>query len=114
MSTAASAEAQDALPANDRREPALPFRGDTILGVCEALGQDLGINANWLRVPFAALLLWNAEVVVACYLGLGVVVALSRWLFPVERRGVAASKVPSDQPAAAREPQKVDELAIAA
>ena len=36
---------------------ALPFRTETILGVCEAIGEDFGFNANWLRVPFAALIL---------------------------------------------------------
>ena len=30
----------------------LLLRNDTILGVCEALGQDFGINPTWLRVAF--------------------------------------------------------------
>lgn len=65
----------------DKREPALPFRGDTILGVCEATGQELGFNPNWLRVAFAALLLLSPVLILAVYLGLGVVVAIARWRF---------------------------------
>ena len=76
------------------REPALPLRGDTLLGVCEAIGQDLGFNPTWLRAAFAALFLWNPEVVVACYVGLGIVVALTRWAFP-----------PISKPAAIAEPK---------
>lgn len=82
MSTAA-AEIQT--PAPDR-EPPLPLRGDTILGVCEAIGQDLGFNPNWLRIPFAALILWNPVVIVGLYLGLGCVVAAARWYFPAEQK----------------------------
>ena len=28
----------------------LPLRNDTILGVCEAIGQDFGFNPLWLRL----------------------------------------------------------------
>lgn len=84
MSTAAIADHdQLPLPASSEGKPALPFRSDTILGVCEAIGQDLGFNPNWLRVPFAALILWNPQVIIACYLLLGIVVAAARWFFPV-------------------------------
>ena len=60
----------------------LVFRNDTILGVCEALGQDFGINPNWLRVAFCAPIYWNPMLVVGFYLGLGVVVAATRFAFP--------------------------------
>lgn len=63
-------------------QPALPLRKDTILGVCEAIGHDFGFNANFLRVGFAALLLWNPTAVIGTYLALGVLVALSRWIAP--------------------------------
>jgi len=61
---------------------ALPFRTETILGVCEAIGQDFGFNANWLRVPFAALILISPLWVIGTYLALGVLVAFSRWMAP--------------------------------
>ena len=32
----------------------LPLRNDTILGVCEAIGQDFGFNPLWLRLAFIA------------------------------------------------------------
>ena len=67
---------------NDDSHTPLPLRRDTFLGVFEAIGQDLGINPNWLRVPFAALILWNPEVIVGLYLALGLVVAATRWFSP--------------------------------
>lgn len=110
MSNATTAEIQTTLPA-DEREPALPLRGDTILGVCEAVGQDLGFHPNWLRIPFGTLLLWNPVAVIGAYLGLGCIVAVSRWFFPAERPK-AAPKLVSETRAPAE--QKDEELAIAA
>ena len=60
----------------------LPFRGDTFLGVCEALGQDTRIPADLFRIAFAALFFWNMGLAIVVYIGLGAVIALSRWLFP--------------------------------
>ena len=57
-------------------------RDDTLLGVCEGLGEEFGFNANYLRVVLGAALLWNAEVIVAGYLAVGVVLAVTRWLWP--------------------------------
>ena len=34
---------------------ALPLRSHTILGVCEAIGEDFGFNPVFLRMPFAAI-----------------------------------------------------------
>ena len=95
--TAANAEFPQAQPAAEERDVPLPLRGDTFLGVCEAIGQDLGFNPNWLRIPFAALILWNPVAIVAAYLGLGCVVAVSRWFFPVAKAAPA-----SEAPAGAR------------
>jgi phage shock protein PspC (stress-responsive transcriptional regulator) len=60
----------------------LVFRNDTILGVCEALGQDFGFNPNWLRVAFCAPIYWNPALVISVYLGLGILVAATRFAFP--------------------------------
>ena len=60
----------------------LLLRNDTILGVCEALGQDFGFNPNWLRIAFCAPIYWNPALVVSVYLGLGVLVAVTRIAFP--------------------------------
>ena len=53
-------------------------RDDTFLGVCEGLGQDFGINSNWLRLAFAVSLLWNPTAVIGAYLAAGLVVAAAR------------------------------------
>lgn len=61
-------------------------RDDTFLGVCEGFGQDFGFNPLWLRLAFAVTLLFNPAVVVGTYLGLGLVVAFTHWLYPTVRR----------------------------
>ena len=58
----------------------LPLRNDTILGVCEAIGQDFGFNPLWLRLAFIAPLFFAPYWTFAAYLGLGLVVASTRWL----------------------------------
>ena len=87
-------------------QPSLPFRNDTILGVCEAIGQDFGFHANWLRVALAGSFYFAPYAVIGLYLGLGVVVALTRWVAPNQQRQPAAAPVGEE---AAPEP-----LAIAA
>jgi len=66
-------------------QPSLFTRSDTFFGVCEALGQDLGFNPLYLRITLGVLVLWNPVMVLATYAALGVVVLLSRWLFPAAR-----------------------------
>jgi len=60
----------------------LLLRNDTILGVCEAIGQDFGFNPTWLRIAFCAPIFWNPAIVVGAYLALGVVVVVTRYAFP--------------------------------
>ncbi len=64
----------------DANATPLPLRNDTILGVCEAIGQDFGFNANWLRLAFIAPIFFAPVAAVGTYLGLGVVVAATRLL----------------------------------
>lgn len=61
---------------------ALPLRSHTILGVCEGIGEDFGFNPVFLRVPFAATVLWSPVYAVVAYLALGLVVLASRLLSP--------------------------------
>lgn len=80
---------------NDR--PNLITRDDTLLGVCEALGEDFGFNPLWLRVSLAVGLLWNPMAMAGIYLGLGALVAVTRWLVPTRRQqadAVAAEQKP--------------------
>ena len=58
-------------------------RSDTLLGVCEAIGQDLSFNPLWLRLALTLALFWNAAAIIGLYAGLAVVVYAARWLTPV-------------------------------
>ena len=58
----------------------LPLRSDTILGVCEAIGQDFGFNPTYLRLAFIAPLFVAPVPAIAGYLALGLVVAATRLL----------------------------------
>ena len=66
--------------------PSVFARDHTIFGVCEALGEDLGFNPVFLRVPLAVCLLLNPWAVVATYAGLGVLVAFTRLIAPNPRQ----------------------------
>lgn len=71
---------------------ALPLRSHTILGVCEAVGEDFGFNPTFLRVPFAAIVLYSPMYAVGAYFALGLVVLASRLLFPkAKSESVAAA-----------------------
>lgn len=61
---------------------ALPMRSHTILGVCEAIGEDFGFNPTFLRVPFAAIVLYSPLLAIGAYLALGLIVLGSRLLAP--------------------------------
>ena len=77
------------------RYTALPLRDHTILGVCEAIGEDFGFDPMWLRVPLAASVLFSIKYAVAGYLLLGVVVLASRLLFPQPKVEAVAAPVNS-------------------
>ena len=89
--TSVQSENFEAAAAGEERT-ALPLRADTFLGVCEAIGQDLGINANWIRLLFAPVILFSPMSALAAYLGLGVVVAASRWFFPAQPHAVSQGR----------------------
>jgi phage shock protein PspC (stress-responsive transcriptional regulator) len=57
-------------------------RPDTLLGVCQALGEDFRFNPNILRIAFGVPLVWSPFVVIAAYLSLGIVVLATRMLLP--------------------------------
>lgn len=74
---------------------ALPLRSHTILGVCEAVGEDFGFNPVLLRVPFAAMVLYSAVWAVGAYFALGAVVLASRFFFPKSKSSTATVKAPA-------------------
>lgn len=89
---------QDVHTANERTQeprPNLVLRHDTILGVCEGLGEEFGFNPNFLRVPFAAGVLWNPMAILGIYLALGVALLVSRLLYP---KAAASSPPVIEQP----------------
>ena len=101
------------MPAHDD-QTALPLRNDTILGVCEAIGEDFGFSPNWLRIPIAASVLVSPMMAIGAYLALGVVVLASRLLFPKATVAASAGADASAQAYPANDPAKQDELSIAA
>ena len=74
---------------------ALPLRSHTILGVCEAIGEDFGFNPIFLRIPLAASVIWNPMIAFGTYFALGAVVLVSRLLFPKAKASAAAAKAPA-------------------
>ena len=60
----------------------LPLRHDTILGVCEAIGQDFGFNPIWLRLAFIAPIFVAPMAAIGAYLALGAVVATVHYFAP--------------------------------
>jgi len=65
-------------------------RNDTILGVCEALGQDFNFNPLWLRIAFTLGMFFDPFIVGGVYLALAVVVLGSRLLFPQPKQAMVA------------------------
>lgn len=84
------------------RPTPLPLRNDTLLGVCEAIGRDLGFPPNVLRIAFALGLFVSPVAMIAAYLGLGAVVAVTRWLMP-DAEVTAVAPQALNQPAPAEE-----------
>lgn len=78
----------------------LPLRSYTFLGVCEAIGEDFGFNANYIRIPLGAIVVFNIWAAVAAYLALGIVVMASRLLFPARKAAQAetsAERLPANR-----------------
>ena len=91
---------------------ALPLRSHTILGVCEALGEDFGFNPVFLRVPLAASVIISPLWAIGAYLALGVVVLLSRILFPNAKAATAVEEAGQVQSVGQEEAER--ELPLAA
>ena len=78
-------------------KPPIFDRPETILGVCEALGDDFGISGHWFRAALFPLVLVFPWQTVAAYFGLALLVLVSRIAFP-DRRKVIATRLPETQP----------------
>ena len=101
---------QAELVQNEQAYVPVTLRAHTILGVCEAIGEDFGISPNWLRIPLAASVLLSPRWAIGASLALGGVVLLSRVLFPMPKVAKAATVAGQPIPAA----NEQNELAKAA
>jgi phage shock protein PspC (stress-responsive transcriptional regulator) len=82
-------------------QPSLFTRDDTFFGVCQGLGEDLGIKPDLLRVGLTLFLFFQPLLAIGTYLAAGAVVFASRWLFPVARLARATGDQTAGQVAAA-------------
>ena len=87
------------------------LRPHTILGVCEAIGEDFGFNPAFLRIPLAASVLISPTYAIGGYLLLGLIVLLSRILSPKRTTSVVETEEAA-APAKANGPEA--ELPLAA
>lgn len=93
------------------RQPNLFTRHDTIFGVCEGLGEDLGIHPNILRLTLPLLLFVSPVATIAGYAAAGAIVFATRMLVP-NSRPAAAARAPA--PLTAANEAQAESLAIAA
>jgi phage shock protein C len=63
-------------------QPNLLTRDDTFFGVCQGLGEDLGLNPLWLRLALTLALFASPLAAIGGYLALGALVLTTRLLFP--------------------------------
>lgn len=82
-------------------QAAIFWRDDTLFGACEALGEDFGFNPLFPRVALSLGLLWDPLMMIYAYLGLAVIVLISRLLAPNPRPLVRAGAEAEPGPAAA-------------
>ena len=76
-------------------QPSLFARPDTFFGVCQGMGEDLGIHPNLFRVAFGMAFFFVPLATVATYFLLGLVVAATRFAFPVATYIAPATAVDS-------------------
>lgn len=73
------------------------LRNDTIFGTCQAIGDDFGFNANWLRVPLAASVVLNPFAAIGGYLALSLLVVMTRSLFRAKGVPAVVAEVPAER-----------------
>ena len=92
----------------------LLLRNDTILGVCEAIGQDFGFHPNWLRIALASTIYFAPVAVVGGYFAAGALVALTRWIAPDQIAPAPALPAPLPELLEAGFGPEAEELPLAA
>lgn len=94
----------------ENAQPSLLAREDTLLGICEGLGEDLGFNPLYLRLVLALLVLVYPVAAISAYAAGGVLVLLSRWLVPNPRLAIAREPAVLEEPANAE--AEADQFAL--
>lgn len=105
----------DAVPAaavTSETDGNLFTRGDTMFGVCQGIGEDMGINPLWIRLGFIAPLFFFPVWTIAAYFVLGAVVLVSRLAIPVSVKEAAAPAASATAPVLSV--NDVEEVALAA
>jgi phage shock protein C len=82
-------------------------REDTMLGICQGVGEDLGFNPNWIRAALAFGLFLSPVGTIAAYFAIGVVVLASRLIWP-DRRSKAVTVEAEAQPAATNDAELIE------
>ena len=83
-----------------------------MLGVCQAIGDDLGFNPTILRAAFAIPLVWSPLMAVGIYLALGLAVLVSRLVVREPRRAKAPVSAIAENTEAAPQPLHADNEAL--
>ena len=83
-------------------------RAEPIFGICEALGDDLGVNPDWFRVALAPLLFLNPIGTIVGYFATGLFLLALRLFMPDVRapRVAAIEAEPATPEAATAEPSE--------
>ncbi len=66
---------------------------DNLFGICNAVGEDLGINPLWLRLVFASTFIFAPVAVITSYFALGAFILFARLVFPKPRKPRASAAV---------------------
>lgn len=82
-------------------KPAISDREAAIFGVCESLGDDFRISANWFRAALVPLILWQPLWTVVGYFIVGALVLATRMMFPDV---IAPAEAEAAAPQAVEEP----------
>ncbi|TZG26115.1 PspC domain-containing protein [Sphingomonas montanisoli] len=61
-------------------------RADTMFGVCEGIGTELGFNPNILRMAIGVCLLLSPKITIGVYVALGILLFAAYKLMPSRKR----------------------------
>ena len=100
-------------------QPSLFARDHTFFGVCEGLGEDFGFDPLYLRLALPVPLFFFPAATLGAYLAAGVLILLTRLLFPNPRSAIPAeaeagpaSEPPPPQPAATSAPSEKEGILV--